>query len=384
MPTVTGGSGPDFIHTAGDGLIPPDGYTDVTGVSDSGTTIVAGDGDDIVYGGAGRDIITGGQGADALYGGGGYDTFVFNSAAEIGLGEIVDGGFDGGGILLKIDAGDVNFSEIVMENITGISISHGSAFSGVSLALSADQFNSLTSIQGSYTDTIVIEDGISVVTYTTLRNIEQIQLSSSDDQFQLRNANFRDGTENFTVKGGSGNDDILLLVHQKDQPNTLYGEQGDDTLSINEGIAYLDGGKGADRLEGGKRADTLIGGKGQDLLNGGAGGDLLTGGADADTFLLAKLKYSGPKVSARDTITDFNQAEGDRVDLSRIDADAALAGDQAFHLGGGAFTGTAGELIQTAEAGGTLLSGDINGDGTADFAILFATPVTLTSDDFWF
>lgn len=49
-----------------------------------------GDGDDIIRGNAGDDIIIGGLGADIMKGGLGEDTFIFNSAAEIGNGAITD------------------------------------------------------------------------------------------------------------------------------------------------------------------------------------------------------------------------------------------------------------------------------------------------------
>ena len=65
--------------------------------------------------------------------------------------------------------------------------------------------------------------------------------------------------------------------------------------------------------------------------------------------------------------TNFNKAEGDRLDLSAVDADAATAGDQAFHLVG-AFTRHGGEmtLIYSASSNLTLLSLDVDGDGKPD------------------
>jgi len=54
-------------------------------------------------------------------------------------------------------------------------------------------------------------------------------------------------------------------------------------------------------------------------------------------------------------------------------------------LGGSAFTYVAGELIQTIDRNGdTLLQGDTDGDGDADFALQIAGGPTLVDSDFIF
>ena len=77
--------------------------------------------------------------------------------------------------------------------------------------------------------------------------------------------------------------------------------------------------------------------------------------------------------------------------MSRIDADTNVAGDQAFRfVGGGAFTGngTGGELRSTTDAAGrSVVEGDVNGDGVADFTLFVmdatpATPDPLVVSDF--
>jgi hypothetical protein len=74
----------------------------------------------------------------------------------------------------------------------------------------------------------------------------------------------------------------------------------------------------------------------------------------------------------RDVIQDFNVAQGDKLDLSGIDANLAMAGDQAFATlaQGGAFSGvfvTTAALYfdQTAQ----VLYGNNDADNTADFSI---------------
>ena len=59
--------------------------------------------------------------------------------------------------------------------------------------------------------------------------------------------------------------------------------------------------------------DTLVGDTGDDTLSGGAGNDVLTGRAGADTFKFAEMGSANS-----DIVTDYNYAEGDRIDLSGL------------------------------------------------------------------
>jgi Ca2+-binding RTX toxin-like protein len=67
-----------------------------------------------------------------------------------------------------------------------------------------------------------------------------------------------------------------------------YGEDGNDTISVDEAIALtaiLDGGEGDDDLFGGAGNDLLLGGGGSDRLTGAAGNDFLAGGHGADRIV---------------------------------------------------------------------------------------------------
>jgi serralysin len=77
---------------------------------------------------------------------------------------------------------------------------------------------------------------------------------------------------------------------------------------------------------------------------------------------------------------DFNHAEGDRIDLSGLDAIAGGV-DDAFSIVG-AFTGQAGELTLTTVTGGYQVSTDMNGDGVADFTLTVLTTTSLVAGDF--
>jgi Ca2+-binding RTX toxin-like protein len=137
--------------------------------------------------------------------------------------------------------------------------------------------------------------------------------------------------------------------------------RGAETLSF-DGSAETDGHM---RIFGGAANDHIIGGAQSDLIYGGGGADLLTGGGGNDEFRFQGLGES--TVSAADRILDFTT--GDFINLGRIDAVTGGA-DDAFHLVG-AFTAHAGELEVLNTAGNAwTVSGDVDGDGHADFQIL--------------
>jgi Ca2+-binding RTX toxin-like protein len=132
----------------------------------------------------------------------------------------------------------------------------------------------------------------------------------------------------------------------------------------------------------GAGSDELIGGAGGDILFAAAGADDLTGGAGADTFRYDAVSDSA--AGAEDQILDF-QSGVDKIDLSRIDADANSAGNQAFTwIGGNTFHGVAGELRAFQSGGEWIVQGDTNGDGIADLVINVTTQgaVPLAQGDF--
>jgi hypothetical protein len=157
------------------------------------------------------------------------------------------------------------------------------------------------------------------------------------------------------------------------------GTRWNDTLQGLGGNDLLQGGAGRDVLFGGNGNDTLDGGAGNDVLVGGPGRDVLMGGAGADVFRFAATTHAG-NGGGRDQITDFVSGL-DRMDLSLIDADTTTPGvrDPFDFIGNTLFSGTAGELRYTP--GNGILSGDVNGDGVADFRIeLVGKPLLQLTD----
>ncbi|MBA5248467.1 MAG: BspA family leucine-rich repeat surface protein, partial [Gammaproteobacteria bacterium] len=85
--------------------------------------------------------------------------------------------------------------------------------------------------------------------------------------------------------------------------NTIKGTNNAETLRITTTKTTAHGLGGNDTITGSTSTDTLV---------GGAGDDTLTGGLGLDTF-----KYAF-KNAGKDTITDFNTAEGDKIDLADL------------------------------------------------------------------
>lgn len=157
------------------------------------------------------------------------------------------------------------------------------------------------------------------------------------------------------------------------------GTAGDDTLN---GSAYNDkltGVAGNDTLSGGAGADTLNGGNGADLLVGGLGKDNLTGGTGADRFDFNAAADSGIIVTTRDVISDFHRSEGDQIDLAGIDADALVAGNQAFTFIGTAAFSAGGQLRYDATT--HILSGSTDADTQAEIQITLTGVAGLVVGD---
>jgi Ca2+-binding RTX toxin-like protein len=104
------------------------------------------------------------------------------------------------------------------------------------------------------------------------------------------------------------------------------------------------------------------------VLDGGAGADVMAAGVGATRFVFTSAFDSS--AASMDRITRFNAADGDRIDLTGIDADPYSAGHQAAVLVS-AFSETPGEVVlaYSAKKGWTRLSLDVSGDGVEDFVL---------------
>lgn len=98
--------------------------------------------------------------------------------------------------------------------------------------------------------------------------------------------------------------------------------------------------------------NTLTGGNGNDTINGLAGNDV---------FKFTVLETSDFGIG--------DSATGDKIDLSAIDANTDLSGDQAFAWVDFEFSNKSGELLLYGSGMNSYLNGDVDGDGIADLSI---------------
>jgi Ca2+-binding RTX toxin-like protein len=320
----TGGAGTDTL-IAIENLIGSD-YNDVLTGSTDANAIGGGAGNDTLNGGAGDDNLLGGLGNDFLVGGAGFDTASYATAT--------------GGVIIDLAITDYqNTQSAGMDRLLQIENIRGSGFEDVLKGNAA--VNNVNAAEGN--DVVYGYAG------------------------------------NDTLLGGAGND----TLSGGDSQDTIQGGDNDDIVYGDAGIDNLKGDAGNDTLSGGTDNDTIAGGDGNDVLAGEGGRDVLVGGAGADRFVYTATTESAVGVGVRDQIRDFNHADGDRIDLSGIDAVAGGGGNEAFtFIGTGAFTGVAGQLNIAASGDHWVVQGDVNGDGAGDFAIQVTIATQLVAGDF--
>ena len=179
-----------------------------------------------------------------------------------------------------------------------------------------------------------------------------------------------------TINGLGGND----FIDGGGGGDIISGGGGDDFVLGGEDGDAVQGDSGDDRLLGQEGNDIINGGIGEDILAGGLGRDNLRGDANNDVFVFTSVDESGAAFSQRDTIQDFSPGS-DRIDLHDIDANITLANDQAFNFIGAAAFVNPGDLQYVPFGGDTILRGDVDGDLSADFAIVLNGTPALTAAD---
>ena len=123
---------------------------------------------------------------------------------------------------------------------------------------------------------------------------------------------------------------------------------------------------------------------GDDVFIGGGGADRLTGGLGADLFKYLGLGDAPYFLLSMERIKDFSAAQGDRIDLSAIDANAGTLFNDAFtFLGLTDFspTNASGQLIFNYDDDLNMgaLFGSVNADAMPELAILLPGVSSLTA-----
>jgi Ca2+-binding RTX toxin-like protein len=160
---------------------------------------------------------------------------------------------------------------------------------------------------------------------------------------------------------GIGNN-LNNVITGNSRDNFLYGLDGNDRLL---------GAAGHDFLISGRGNDVINGGAGDDNIFGQAGRDVMTGGTGRDTFAFSAGDSPPPGLSAGDLVTDFSRAQGDKIDLSSIDANTDVDGNQSFTFGGNDATPATGVVsFRPAGAGQTLVQANTDADAAIEIQFL--------------
>jgi serralysin len=167
--------------------------------------------------------------------------------------------------------------------------------------------------------------------------------------------------------GGSGDDKMIGNAIG----NTLRGGAGDDIIHGGAGRDTLQGQAGTDQLLGGSHADTLIGGTGGDVFDFNLVTD--SGGSEIDWI------RRGDSAAA---FEGRGAPGGDVLDVSGIDANELVDGNQSFVFGTAIGIG---RLYVREIGNSTLICGNVDGDVGADFVVLIedgaVAPGAYTTDD---
>jgi Ca2+-binding RTX toxin-like protein len=293
---------------------------------------------DTLIGGNGNDWLDGGLGDDRMEGGAGDDRYVVNTALDV----VVEPAATG------TDTVETSISYILGANVENL------LFTGNSWDAIDGQGNSLNN-----------------------------RLTGNNG-----NNNLDGGTGADIMAGGGGNDTYTV----DDASDVVVEFQASGSDHVRSSVNYVLGafienltllGTGNINATGNLTANSIAGNAGRNIITGGLGLDTLTGNAGSDGFIFQELEDSGKTMNTSDIITDFNAAQGDRIDLSAIDAiSSSLANDAFVFVGVSAFS-AAGQV--RSFAWNTLTYVELNTDSnlsTIEMMISLSGTLVLAQPDF--
>jgi subtilisin-like proprotein convertase family protein len=339
---------------------------------------IGGDGHDTLVGNAsanqlwgmrGSDVLNGGAGADVVRGGTGNDRIVDDDFVNFDYLDGSDGvdtidyslvTFASGLVTIDIGAGLTSVSGGNTETVVGFENVWGSQ--GGEVIRGTTGVNVLLGLGGD--DRIVDHDFVNFDFHDGGAGIDTIDYSS---------VAFASGVVTIDIGAGlasvtGGNTETILGFEN------VWGSQGGEVIRGTTGANVLRGNAGNDSLYGLYGTDTLVGGLGKDLLFGGPG---------YDRFVF-ESKAESPVGAGCDVIrmvdgiafTNPGSKAGDIIDVSMIDANESVAGDQAFLFNSSQAIGT----LRCVNAGSiTRVFGYTDAVAGADFQIDIADGSVLAS-----
>lgn len=360
-------------------------------------TIVAGAGYDEIHAGAGNDKLVGGSDGDALYGGYGHDLLIGGEGGDYLIDENGGNTLRGGegADTLELDFWAVDDALARLDGGDGDDVlywlSNAGRGQGVVDAGAGDDYLQLQTgttkvdiFLGKGSDSIWFSGGVQDGGSAHVRDFTAEDQLHFDDVVWWTDNPFGEGALRLAQRG---DDTVVEINYASDDGEAHWHElisldgvqasglTGRQLGGVHPGPVWLVGGAGHDelsasadftRLDGAGGADVLTGSAKGDILAGGLGADVLTGGQGVDVFLYQTTADS--TVDARDVITDLS--DKDVIDLSAVDANVLWWGHQEFVIVD-YFTGGGGELVVNYKPASdvTLIQGDTDADGKADFEI---------------
>jgi Ca2+-binding RTX toxin-like protein len=399
--SLSGADGNDIIRgEAGADRVQGDAGNDALSGGIDNDTVDGGAGNDDVFGDAGHDVLTGGDGADLLDGGGGADTLSGQAGDDSyivdNIGDVVSE-VDGEGVdtvYARLNYTLTAYVENLIldgkEPIGGTGNDLANTMTGNDTANFLSGLGGRDSLLGgSGNDTLDGGDGDDFLMGGS--GTDSLIGGEGDDTYYVESGD----VVSETSTGGS--DTVVSQVSYilpyyveavvlggrspisatgTDENNSLTGNVNGNLLDGAGGNDTLAGLSGNDSLRGGQGNDWLLGGDSADRLVGGVGADTLSGDASKraqDTFVFETLADSGLGAGNRDIVTDFDSQ--DIFDVSLIDANTAVAGDQSFQFVGTAAFSAAGQIRYSVVAGGMLIELNVDSDLGADAEILLLNPL---------
>ncbi len=370
-----GGGAAAFAPSLGDLLVGGTGNDTLLG-TDGDDSLNGEDGDDSLLGGAGDDVLTASGGSDFTDAGSGEDTVNGGSGTNT-----LGGGADSDTLVLQPFAtgtsnGGGTISTDGADKVLILGTDGNDTFTisqSGSLLRIATTRATITLAESVRAVTISGGAGNDVFNVSDLNRIAPVgivfDLGDGNDRFNANNAKPQrvplqvlGGNDNDTLIGtagadylfgGDGNDSITA----NDGDDTVKGDVGNDTIIGGKGNDNIQGQSGLDSITGDDGNDTLSGGEDNDVLNGFAGNDLITGEDGNDTLFGGTGNDRIEGGTGNDTIRGH---EGN---------DLLLGGDGNDTLRGEAGNDTinAGDGDDTVDAGdGNDLATGGNGNDTID------------------
>ena len=361
-------------------------------------TLTGNSGANALYGYLGDDLLRGGAGADTLDGG--YGSYDFGSSLY-GM-DIATYSDSASGVTVDLVAGSGTGGDAQGDTLSNIEGVIGSNFND-DLTGSRLQGGGGNDLLRGRSSADKLDGGAGVDTATYYASASGVSVGLGGSLIGIENLTGSNvGGDSLTGSGGAnvlsgwGGDDKLFGGAGADTLNggigTDYTAYADSNAAVTVNLAASTASGGTaqgdvlisiENVNGSNFNDTLTGSGVANVLRGLAGRDTLTGGAGADSFVYAAISESAVGVNA-DRITDFNHAQGDRIDLSLIDANGGGIGNAGLHLYRFRPLHRRGRAasLRRDKPRVTTIAGDVNGDKVSDFHIQLTGNLALVAGDF--